>query len=75
MNSLIKFGKIKISLRTFKFSDKIIKNELKDELRKSKEILKNNPDETEFLNFLRDYSHDKYSSLSLKHALYYIKEV
>ena len=34
-----------------------------------------NPDETEFLNFLRDYSHDKYSSLSLKHALYYIKEV
>ena len=34
-----------------------------------------NSDETEFLNFLRDYSHDKYSSLSLKHALYYIKEV
>ena len=34
-----------------------------------------NPDETEFLNFLRDYSHDKYSSLSLKHAIYYIKEV
>lgn len=34
-----------------------------------------NPDETEFLNFLRDYSHDKYSSLSLKHSLYYIKEV
>ncbi len=34
-----------------------------------------NPDETEFLNFLRDFSHDKYSSLSLKHALYYIKEV
>ena len=34
-----------------------------------------NQDETEFLNFLRDYSHDKYSSLSLKHALYYIKEV
>lgn len=33
------------------------------------------PDETEFLSFLRDYSHDKYSSLSLKHALYYIKEV
>ncbi|ABV67598.1 hypothetical protein Abu_1342 [Aliarcobacter butzleri RM4018] len=33
------------------------------------------PDETEFLNFLRDFSHDKYSSLSLKHALYYIKEV
>lgn len=32
-------------------------------------------DETEFLNFLRDFSHDKYSSLSLKHALYYIKEV
>ena len=34
-----------------------------------------NPDETEFLNFLRDYSHDKYSSLSLKHAIFYIKEV
>lgn len=34
-----------------------------------------NPDETEFLNFLRDYSHDKYSSLSLKHSLYYIKKV
>ena len=34
-----------------------------------------NPDETEFLNFLRDFSHDKYSSLSLKHSLYYIKEV
>ena len=34
-----------------------------------------NSDETEFLNFLRDYSHDKYSSLSLKHSLYYIKEV
>lgn len=34
-----------------------------------------NPNETEFLNFLRDYSHDKYSSLSLKHAIYYIKEV
>lgn len=34
-----------------------------------------NPDETEFLNFLKDFSHDKYSSLSLKHALYYIKEV
>lgn len=33
------------------------------------------PEETEFLNFLRDYSHDKYSSLSLKHAIYYIKEV
>ncbi len=48
MNSLVKFRKIKISLRTFKFSDKIIKNELKDELRKSKEILKNKPDEAEF---------------------------
>ena len=34
-----------------------------------------NPDETEFLNFLRDFSHDKYSSLSLKHAIFYIKEV
>lgn len=34
-----------------------------------------NPNETEFLNFLRDHSHDKYSSLSLKHSLYYIKEV
>ncbi|AYJ79605.1 hypothetical protein AN286_05400 [Aliarcobacter cryaerophilus ATCC 43158] len=34
-----------------------------------------NPEETEFLNFLRDYSHDKYSSLSLKHAIFYIKEV
>lgn len=34
-----------------------------------------NPNETEFLNFLKDYSHDKYSSLSLKHAIYYIKEV
>ena len=34
-----------------------------------------NQDETEFLNFLRDYSHDKYSSLSLKHVLFYIKEV
>ena len=34
-----------------------------------------NPNETEFLNFLRDYSHDKYSSLSLKHAIYYIKGV
>ncbi|MGJ0373004.1 hypothetical protein NG764_11195 [Aliarcobacter cryaerophilus] len=34
-----------------------------------------NPDETEFLSFLRDFSHDKYSSLSLKHAIYYIKEV
>lgn len=33
------------------------------------------PEETKFLNFLRDYSHDKYSSLSLKHAIYYIKEV
>jgi hypothetical protein len=33
------------------------------------------PEETEFLNFLRDYSHDKYSSLSLKHAIFYIKEV
>lgn len=33
------------------------------------------PEETEFLNFLRDYSHDKYSSLSLKYAIYYIKEV
>lgn len=33
------------------------------------------PSETEFLAFLRDYSHDKYSSLSLKHAIYYIKEV
>lgn len=33
------------------------------------------PDETEFLNFLRDFSHDKYSSLSLKHAIFYIKEV
>lgn len=33
------------------------------------------PEETDFLNFLRDYSHDKYSSLSLKHAIYYIKEV
>lgn len=33
------------------------------------------PEETEFLNFLRDYSHDKYSTLSLKHAIYYIKEV
>ena len=33
------------------------------------------PEETEFLNFLKDYSHDKYSSLSLKHAIYYIKEV
>lgn len=33
------------------------------------------PSETEFLNFLRDYSHDKYSSLSLKHAIFYIKEV
>lgn len=32
------------------------------------------PDETEFLNFLRDYSHDKYSSLSLKHSIFYIKE-
>ncbi|MFW3399253.1 hypothetical protein [Aliarcobacter butzleri] len=32
-------------------------------------------DETEFLNFLRDFSHDKYSSLSLKHAIFYIKEV
>lgn len=34
-----------------------------------------NPEETEFLSFLRDFSHDKYSSLSLKHAIYYIKEV
>jgi hypothetical protein len=34
-----------------------------------------NPDETEFLNFLKDFAHDKYSSLSLKHSLYYIKEV
>ncbi len=34
-----------------------------------------NPDETEFLSFLRDFSHDKYSSLSLKHAIFYIKEV
>ena len=34
-----------------------------------------NPDETEFLSFLRDYSHDKYSSLSLKHAIFYLKEV
>ena len=34
-----------------------------------------NPEETEFLNFLREYSHDKYSSLSLKHAIFYIKEV
>ena len=33
------------------------------------------PEETEFLNFLRDYSHDKYPSLSLKHAIYYNKEV
>jgi len=33
------------------------------------------PSETEFLAFLRDYSHDKYSSLSLKHAIYYIKGV
>ncbi|WP_323587748.1 hypothetical protein [Aliarcobacter butzleri] len=33
------------------------------------------PDETEFLNFLKDFSHDKYSSLSLKHAIFYIKEV
>ena len=34
-----------------------------------------NPEETEFLSFLRDFSHDKYSSLGLKHAIYYIKEV
>lgn len=34
-----------------------------------------NPEETEFLSFLRDFSHDKYSSLSLKHAIFYIKEV
>ncbi len=34
-----------------------------------------NPDETEFLSFLRDYSHDKHSSLSLKHAIFYLKEV
>ena len=34
-----------------------------------------NLDETEFLNFLKDFAHDKYSSLSLKHSLYYIKEV
>lgn len=33
------------------------------------------PEETEFLNFLKDYSHDKYSSLSLKHAIFYIKGV
>lgn len=33
------------------------------------------PEETGFLNFLRDFSHDKYSSLSFKHAIFYIKEV
>ncbi|MFW2525445.1 hypothetical protein ACN5O8_06930 [Aliarcobacter butzleri] len=33
------------------------------------------PEETGFLNFLRDFSHEKYSSLSLKHAIFYVKEV
>jgi hypothetical protein len=32
-----------------------------------------NGDETEFLSFLNDFFHSKYSSLSLKHAIYYIQ--
>ena len=34
-----------------------------------------NSDETEFLSFLRDSQHSKYSTLSLKHAIYYINYV
>lgn len=54
MNSLVKFGKIKMSLRslrTFKFSDKISKNELKGVLKNGDDIFKDIGDET--INKLR----------------------
>ncbi|WP_428023941.1 hypothetical protein [Arcobacter sp.] len=33
-----------------------------------------NIDEMEFLSFLNDFPHGKYSSLSLRHAIFYVKE-
>lgn len=33
-----------------------------------------NLDETEFLSFLRDFSNDKYTSMSLTHAIFYLKK-